>query len=104
MEEEDTTIEISNEELEGIQRKGDLCLIGKIWVEWMVGRTTIKVTMEKIWKLSSKAWFQKVSLNTFVIQFSIHANKQIVEDGRPCLCDSNNFAIEQLDDLHNQNT
>lgn len=47
MEEEDTTIDISDEELEGVQHKGDLCLIEKIYIELMVERTTIEAAMSK---------------------------------------------------------
>lgn len=47
-EEEDKEIEINDEELERVQTKGDLCLIGKIWVERKISKSTIEAEMGNV--------------------------------------------------------
>lgn len=95
-EDDDKAIEFNEDKLEEAQRKGDIYLIGKIWVKRMIDRTVIEAIMVKLWRLSTKAKFQDNSLNTFVIWFANHANTQRVEDGRPQLFSNNYFVIEQF--------
>lgn len=47
--EEDTAIDIEDEALEEVTKKGDLCLIGKVWVDRSIGRGIIEAVMTKIW-------------------------------------------------------
>lgn len=96
-EDEDKAIEFNEDKLEEAQHKGDIYLIGKIWVKRMIDRTFIEAIMVKLWRLSTKAKFQENSLNTFVIWFANYANTQRIEDGRPQLFNNNYFVIEQFD-------
>lgn len=82
-EEEDKEIEINDEELERVQRKGDLCLIGKIWVERKISKSTIEAAMGNVWRLNAKVVFNEVGPNIYVICFTTHADGYRAEDGRP---------------------
>lgn len=79
------------------QQKGDLCLIGKIWVDRAIGRSIIEGIMSKIWKLSVKATFRELGQNVFLLSFATHANKQWVVSRRMWLFDNNLFALEEYD-------
>lgn len=62
MEEEDKEIEITEDEMEDVRRKGELCLIGRVWVDIQIGRGVIETAMNKIWRLSAKTNFREVGL------------------------------------------
>lgn len=47
-EEEDTAIDIDDEALEEVTKKGDLCLIGKVWVDRSIERGIIDSVTAKI--------------------------------------------------------
>lgn len=47
-EEEDVAINIGDDKLGGVQRKGNLCFIGKIWIDRSIGRSIIESAMVKI--------------------------------------------------------
>lgn len=72
-EEEGNNIDIADEEVEEVQRKGNLCLIGKVWVDRAIGQGVIEVIMLKIWRLNAKAVFREVGPNIFIISFYVHA-------------------------------
>lgn len=67
IEEEDVAITFDDEGVEEIQKKGDLCLIGKIWMERIINRGIIESTMANIWRLSTNARFKEVRPNMFII-------------------------------------
>lgn len=48
IEEEEADIEITVEEVESVRKKGDLCLIGKLWVDRVINKGVIETVMEKI--------------------------------------------------------
>lgn len=91
-EEEGSIIDFVEEDVEG-----DLCLIGKVWVDSAIGKRNIEATMAQIWRLNLKAVFHEVGSNIFFIYFSIHVDKYRVDARRPCLFENNLFAIEQFD-------
>lgn len=69
-------IDIGDEDVEEVQRKGDLCLIGKIWVNCIIRKGIIESMMTKIWRLSAKAILREVvGTNVFLTSFSTHSNK-----------------------------
>lgn len=73
-EEEGNNIDIADEEVEEVQRKGNLCLlIGKVWVDRAIGQGVVEVIMLKIWRLNAKAVFREVGPNIFIISFYVHA-------------------------------
>lgn len=51
----DTVIELKEEVGNDVTRKGDLWLIGKVWVERSIGNNIIGGIMAKVWRLSRKA-------------------------------------------------
>ncbi|XP_042969125.1 uncharacterized protein LOC122301818 [Carya illinoinensis] len=96
-EEEDTAITLENEATREVQRKGELCLIGKIWMDRSIGKNIIEATMAKIWTLSKQAKFTEVGSNVFIISFANHADRGRVIEGRPWLFDKHIFVIDLFD-------
>lgn len=88
-EEEEAEIEIPTEEVEQVQEKGALCLIGKLWVDRVRNRGVIKSAMDKIWRLSASAIFREVGSDVFIISFATPASKNRVASERPWLFDNN---------------
>lgn len=87
-EEENTTIVLNRETVEEAQRKGDRSLVGKLCMNWSIGKEVIASTIAKVWKLkmSKPVVFHEFGPNVFVT-LAIHANKQRVMEGRPWLFD-----------------
>lgn len=48
IEEEEADIEITVEEVESVRKKGDLCLIRKLWVDRVINKGVIETVMGKI--------------------------------------------------------
>lgn len=83
IEEEDSAIDIADEGEDDVRKKGDLYLIGKIWVDCTIRRGLLESMMSKVWHLSAKVRFKEVGSNKFIISFAMHINKYCVEVGKP---------------------
>lgn len=46
---EETTVEITNEDVEEVRQKGEFCLVGKIWMDRTIGKPVIETELGKIW-------------------------------------------------------
>lgn len=66
---EEAKVEISEDDVEEVQQKGEFFLVGKIWVDKSIGKLVIKLAIGKIWRLSSKATFRDLGANVFIISF-----------------------------------
>lgn len=58
--------------------KGERSLVGKIHLERRIGKEVISTMIATIWKISKLAIFVEAGSNTFIITFTIHADKQRV--------------------------
>lgn len=51
VENEETTVEITNEDVEEVRQKGEFCLVGKIGMDRTIGKPVIETELGKIWRL-----------------------------------------------------
>lgn len=99
IEEDEAAIEIMDESVEEITRKGDLSLIGKVWVDRSIGRGLIKAVIAKSWRLNAKAQFKEVGqmfLSCSLLLTLTNRELRMIDLG--CLI----ITIEPFDGLPNQ--
>lgn len=83
MEEEDEEVEIQMEDLSGTVKRGHSCLMGKLIVDRLVSKETIKSTLIKGWKPSGLIGFKVLGANLFLVEFEHFWDKSRVLEGRP---------------------
>ena len=91
------TIELGDNISEDLNFKGERSLGGNVWMERSISQALIESTMAKMWRISKRAKFQEVGMNTFVMIFANQADKQRILDGRPWLFEIQLFVILQFD-------
>ncbi|XP_035543563.1 uncharacterized protein LOC118347656 [Juglans regia] len=96
-EEEGAAIDIEEEGIPKVLRKGDRSLISKIWSDRQIGKNIVETTMAKVWRLSKPAIFTKMGKNIFIITFATHADKNRVMSGRPRFFDGQMFVMKAFD-------
>lgn len=60
-------IELDDGSSEVAREKGYRSLIGRIYMERVIGREVLAVMMTKIWRISTLVEFQEVGNNTFIL-------------------------------------
>ncbi|XP_042990316.1 uncharacterized protein LOC122317333 [Carya illinoinensis] len=96
-EEENSVIEIGSVDLSEVTKKGELCVVCKLWSDRRVGKDIVRATMAKIWRVDRSFTFQEVSTNLFVITFVCKEDKNRVLEGRPWLFGNCLLVLKPLD-------
>jgi hypothetical protein len=76
-------ITIQTMTVEETQRKGELCVVGRLLADRVVGKEVICSTLMRIWKLFYRMIFKDLDANLFLLEFSDEGDKRRVWKGRP---------------------
>lgn len=71
----------------------------KVCTDRTIEKEILKITMEKIWRISKLVVIHEVVKNLFTITFDTELDKLRVLDRRPWLFDNHLFILKQLDSL-----
>jgi hypothetical protein len=88
-----------DESLEEVTIKGKYCLVGKLLVERIVGKESIRSAMVKGWKPTGSVSFKVLGDNLFLIEFKYEEDKLRVLEGRPWFFEDNLFSVAEFDGL-----
>jgi hypothetical protein len=88
-----------DENLEEIAIKGKYCLVGKLLVERIVGKESIRYAMVRGWKPSGSLSFKVLGDNLFIIEFEYEEDKLRVLESRPWFFEDNLFSVADFDGL-----
>jgi hypothetical protein len=88
-----------NESLEEVTIKGKNCLVGKLLVERIVGKESIRSAMINGWKPMGYLSFKVLGDNLFLIEFKYEEDKLRVLEGRPWFFEDNLFSVAEFDGL-----
>jgi hypothetical protein len=66
---EDLDVEVNAVEVKNTVSRGKSCVVGKLIVDHIVCKETIKKEMKRWWKLSEEAKFKVLGDNLFLIEF-----------------------------------
>jgi hypothetical protein len=83
---------------EGIS-KGQNCLVGKLIVDRVIAKNTVRAVLLRRWKLSRSISFKVMGENLFLMEFEHYWEKSLVLEGRPWVFDGNLIAIEDYDGI-----
>lgn len=64
--EEDAIINMPDESIRESERKGERSLVGKLYMERIIGKEVLAATLGKIWRVSKAAIFQVCGPNLFM--------------------------------------
>jgi hypothetical protein len=94
---EDDVMEIREEKMEGMVRRGTSCLIGKLISDRYVSKEVIRSSLRRGLKLSGRITFKVVGENLFLIEFEHDWEKDRVLEWRPWVFDGNLFSVANFD-------
>lgn len=96
-EDECAEVKIQKFELHDVFSPGRACVVGKMIVDRMVRKETIKSTLLKWWKLLGNMAFEILGENLFLIDFANVDDKKRVLEGRPWVFYGSLFLVEDFD-------
>ena len=88
-----------DESLEEIAVKGKYYLVGKLLVERIVGKESIRFAMVRGWKPVGSLSFKVLGDNLFLIEFSSEEDKLRVLEGKPWFFEDHLFSVFDFDGL-----
>jgi hypothetical protein len=94
---EDRELEIQKTKVKGIINRGQLCIVGKLLLERIVSKETIKATLLCWWRLKGSFTFKTLGGNLFLIKFEEASDKVSVLEGCPWVFEGNLFLVEYFD-------
>lgn len=94
IEEENFLLELNEDGVAETQKKGDRSLVGKVYIDRLIGREVLASTLAKIWRISKLATMLECGSNSFTVTFMTHVDKQKVMDGGPWFFDNSLFVLK----------
>lgn len=98
-EEESVSVEVADQDLEGLVQRGQSCLVGKLIAERVVSKEIIKSAMVRGWKPTGTIIFKVLGDNLFLVDFEHVWDKARVLEGRPWDFEGNLFSVEDFNGL-----
>jgi hypothetical protein len=95
--EENVEWEAPVEECTDVASQGLMCVVGKLFVDHIVSKETIKKELLTWWKLLGTISFKILGENLFLIEFTSEEDKGRVLEGRPWVFEGSLFLIEDFD-------
>lgn len=96
-EEEGIEVVAPEEVLSEIVLKGQLCLVGKLLADRMVGKESIRSKLILGWRPTGSISFKALGENLFLIEFEYSCDKDRVLEGRPWGFEGSLFAVADFD-------
>jgi hypothetical protein len=96
-EEESVGFEAKEEVFEEAIVQGQSCIVGKLLVERVVGKESIRSTLIRWWKPKDYLSFKVMGENLFLIEFTNPCDKIRVLEGRPWIFEGNLFSVADFD-------
>ncbi|XP_059436069.1 uncharacterized protein LOC132168989 [Corylus avellana] len=93
----DGEIEINTSKVQGVIKRGQSYVVGKLVSDRMVSKETIKTTLMRWWRLKGTFTFKILGSNLFLIEFESDRDKIWVLEGRPWVFEGNLFMVEDFD-------
>jgi hypothetical protein len=83
---------------EGVS-KGQNCLVGKLVVDRVIAKNTVRAMMMRKWMPTKSISFKVIGENLFLLEFEDYGDKSLVLEGCPWDFDGNLFAIEDYNGI-----
>jgi hypothetical protein len=96
-EEESVGFEAKEEVFKEAIVQGQSCIVGKLLVERVVGKESIRSTLIRWWKPKDYLSFKVMGGNLFLIEFMNPYDKIRVLEGRPWIFEGNLFSVADFD-------
>jgi hypothetical protein len=96
---EDLELSIPKDDLQNGVSRGRACVIGKLIVDRMVSKETIRSTLLPGWDPEGDLSFKVLGANRFLIEFDDPSDKERVMARRPWVFEGSLFIIEDFDGL-----
>jgi hypothetical protein len=97
-EERSFQVEIQSRSMEGITRRGQSCLEGKLLTDHLVSKDIIKPKLVRGWKSLGMVLFKMIGDNLFLLEFEEEGDKFRVLEGRPWAFKGSLFSVEDFDE------
>ena len=99
MADESAEVEIRPQGMERPASRGRACLVGKLIVDMIIRKDTIRDFLSRGWKLEGTFFLKVLGDNLFLIEFEYDWEKGRVLEGRPWVFEGNLFSVEDFDGL-----
>jgi hypothetical protein len=63
-------ISIIEREVEEVRKKGELCLVGRIWAEEKTKKEAFKSVLSGTWRLRGRVFFKEIQDNLWLFEFT----------------------------------
>jgi hypothetical protein len=80
-EKERLEIEIQDNAVEDMEKRGKRCLMGKVTAERKVSKEVLRSTFLKVWRPNGLVFFIEFSENMFLVEFSNEGDKNKIREG-----------------------
>jgi hypothetical protein len=90
-------ISITEGEVEEVRKKGELCLVGRLWSEKKTNKEAFKSVLSGIWRLRGRVFFKEIQDNLWLFEFTKADDKRRVLEGRPWSFDRQMIVINDFD-------
>lgn len=98
-EEEESDVVVQEEVLEEGVNRGYNCLVGRLIVDRVIAKNTVRGMLIRRWRPTGELSFKVMGENLFLLEFENPGDKSLVLEGRPWVVDGNLFAIEDFDGI-----
>jgi hypothetical protein len=80
---EQNGISITEGEISDVRKKGEQCLVGRLWSEKATNKEAFQTVLSRVWRLVGTVIFKELQDNLWLFEFSDAIDKRRVLAGRP---------------------